>query len=153
MARYSLANYTLAITLPSELATILGLTGSESLVVGGEGSYLDTFVVELDNDMFSTKGDATGSWVHDKNLSRVGKAEISLNQLSDRVAKFKKIVNIYYQSGTDYDGVNLSLVDNQSNEIANCVDCYFIKIPRQEFSQESGNQTWSLTCGQITFSD
>lgn len=153
MARYSLANYTLAITLPSELATILGLTGSESLVVGGEGSYLDTFVVELDNDMFSTKGDATGSWVHDKNLSRVGKAEISLNQLSDRVAKFKKIVNIYYQSGTDYDGVNLSLVDNQSNEIANCVDCYFTKIPRQEFSQESGNQTWSLTCGQITFSD
>ena len=153
MARYSLANYTLAITLPSELATILGLTGSESLVVGGEGSYLDTFAVELDNDMFSTKGDATGSWVHDKNLSRVGKAEISLNQLSDRVAKFKKIVNIYYQSGTDYDGVNLSLVDNQGNEIAICVDCYFIKIPRQEFGQESGNQTWSLTCGQITFSD
>ena len=153
MARYSLANYTLAITLPSELATILGLTGSESLVVGVEGSYLDTFAVELDNDMFSTKGDATGSWVHDKNLSRVGKAEISLNQLSDRVAKFKKIVNIYYQSGTDYDGVNLSLVDNQGNEIANCVDCYFIKIPRQEFGQESGNQTWSLTCGQITFSD
>lgn len=153
MARYSLANYTLAITLPSELATILGLTGSESLVVGGEGSYSDTFAVELDNDMFSTKGDATGSWVHDKNLSRVGKAEISLNQLSDRVAKFKKIVNIYYQSGTDYDGVNLSLVDNQGNEIANCVDCYFIKIPRQEFGQESGNQTWSLTCGQITFSD
>ena len=67
MARYSLANYTLAITLPSELATILGLTGSESLVVGGEGSYLDTFAVELDNDIFITKCDATGSWVHAKN--------------------------------------------------------------------------------------
>ena len=49
MARYSLANYTLAITLPSELATILGLTGSESLVVGGEGSYLDSITISLNS--------------------------------------------------------------------------------------------------------
>lgn len=153
MARYSLANYTLALTLPAELATLLGLTGSENLVVGGEGSYMDSFTVELDNDMFSTKGDATGSWVHDKNLSKVGKVNISLHQLSDRVAKFKKIVNIYYQSGTDYDGVNLSLVDNLGHEIVNCVDCYFTKIPSQEFGAESANQTWTLTCGQVTFSD
>lgn len=153
MARYSLANYTLAITLPTDLATPLGLSGQESLVVGGEGSYLESMTVELDNDMFNTKGDSTGSWVHDKNLSRTGKVNISLNQMSDRVAKFKKIVNIYYQSGTDYEGCNLSLADNNGNEIVNCTDCYFVKIPSQEYGSESANQQWSLTCGQIIFND
>lgn len=151
--RYSLANYTLALTLPAELATPLGLSGNESLTVGGEGSYLDNFNIEMDNDMYTTKSDATGSWVHDKNLSKTGKVSITLNQVSDKVAKFKKIVNIYRQAGTDYDGVNLSLVDNQGNEIVNCTDCYFQRIPTQEFGQESGQQTWVLTCGQITFSD
>lgn len=153
MARYSLANYTLALTIPSDFASQIGLTGNESLVVGGEGSYLDNFSIEMDNDMYTTKGDATGSWVHDKNLSRTGKVTIVLHQLSDKVAKFKKIVNLYYQSNTDYDGVNLSLVDNQGNELANCQDCYFQRIPTQEFGQESGTQSWILTCGAITFSD
>lgn len=152
MARYSLADYTLALTLPSDFATEMGLTGS--LVVGGEGSYLDSFLVELDNDMYSTKGDSTGSWVHDRNLSRTGKVTISIHQLSDNIAKFKKIVNLYYTSSTNYQGITLALSPNQSeHHVVDCEDCYFQKIPNQEFGSESGNQSWILTCGQITFND
>lgn len=152
MARYSLANYTLAITLPSDFAAEIGLSENESLIVGGEGSYLDSFSVEMDNDLYTTKGDATGSWVHDKNLSRTGKVTITLSQLSNKVAKFKKIVNLYYQANSEYDGVQLSLADNQSGNIVNCSDCYFQRIPTQEYGSESGTQAWILTCGQITFS-
>lgn len=155
MARYSLANYTLGIKLPSDFASRIGLTDNENLIVGGEGSYLDSFSVEMDTEMYKTKGDATGSWVHDRNLSKVGKVTISLHQLSNKISKFIKISNLYYSANESYEGFELTLYsnDNQTNTILNCKDCYFQKIPNQEFGQESGNQSWVITCGAITFSD
>lgn len=151
MARYSLANYTLSIKLDSNFAELVGLGDQQVLVIGGEGSYLQSITVELDNDMYTTKSDATGSWVHDVNLSRTGKVTISINQMSDKIAKFKNIVNLFVQN-PDYEGLDLELKGNNDTiSILECEDCYFQKIPSQEFGQEAGDQSWILTCGRITF--
>lgn len=151
--RYSLATYILSIKLPTDFAQQVGLENDDVITVGGEGSYLDSFSFSFEHDLFSTKGDATGSWVHDKNLSRVGSCEISIHQLSDKVALFKKIMNLYYQASNDFDGLNLILEDSSGRSIINCEDCYFSKIPNQAFGAESANQTWNLTCGRITLTD
>lgn len=151
MARYSLANYKVALTLPSDFAAEVGLTGNEALTIGGEGSYLDSVTVEMDNDTYNTKSDSTGSWVHDVNLSKTGKVTITINQMSDKIAKFKKITNLYSLSNVDYEGVTIAIDDNKANHIVNCSDCYFQKIPNQEFNQEAGTQAWVLTCGKIEF--
>lgn len=152
MARYSLADYILTITLPTEFASDLQLA-SNTISVGGEGSHTESINISTDNNIWTTEGDATGSWVHSKNLNRVGKASVSLSQLSENVAKFKKICNVYYTSGTDYDGITLSLTDSLGNNIATCNDCYFTKVPSQDFGNTAANQTWELTCGQITFNE
>lgn len=145
MAKYSLANYILSIDSNDE--TIKTYFGTIS--IGGEGSYLGTVRLSLANPMFNTTGFATGAWVHNKSLDRHGTANITLNQLSDSVAKFIKLAKLYY--GEDYDGFTLSLSDIDGNKIATCVDCYISKIPDQEYTDQAGNQTWIFTCGQINF--
>lgn len=153
MARYSLATYILSIKLPQEFASQVGLAEDSVISVGGEGSYLDSFGFSYDNDLFTTRGDTTGSWVHDKNLSRTGTCTISIHQLSDKVALFKQLMNLYYQSTNDYDGLHLILEDSLGRKIVDCEDCYFSKMPDQNFGRESENQSWSLTCGRITMTE
>lgn len=150
MARYSLATYILSIKLPQDFAEQVGLGENSIVTVGGEGSYLDSFSFSYEKDLFTTNGDATGSWVHDKNLSRVGTCSISIHQLSDKIALFKQIMNLYYQASNDFDGLTLDLIDSSGKNIIKCEDCYFSKIPDQNFGAESDNQEWSLTCGRIT---
>lgn len=145
MKRYSLANYILSID--SNDSTIKNMFGTIS--VGGEGNYLDSISISLGNNLWDTTGFATGAWVHNKNLSRVGTASLNLSQLSDSVSKFIKLCNTYYSG--DYDGLTLSVVDNQGNKICTCIDCYIQKIPDQEFGATAGMQNWVFTCGQISF--
>ena len=148
--KYCLADYLLSIKLPENFARLVGLENNQNLVIGGEGSYLDSITFEYNSDMVSTKGDHTGSWVHDINLDRTGKASISINQMSDKVAKFKTIVNLFY-SHDFIEGCQLSLQDSLGNEVASGQDALFVKIPSQEMKSESDNQTWELTIGRLTF--
>lgn len=150
--RYSLADYILSISFPDDFASKAGLLQS-TIEVGGEGSYLDSMNVSLDNQLWTTEGDSTGSWVHNKNLSRTGKVTISLNQLSTKVAKFKEICKLYYSVNDSFSGAEVTLRPVNSNEdmIVRCKDCYFTKIPDQSFQSTAQMQTWELTCGQITF--
>jgi len=148
--KYCLADYLLAIKLPEEFATLVGLGNNQNLVIGGEGSYLDSITLEYNQDMVSTRGDYTGSWVHEINLNRTGKASITIHQMSDKVAKFKTIVNLFY-SHDFTEGCQLSLQDSLGNEIASGQDALFIKIPNQEIKTESDYQTWELTIGKLTF--
>jgi len=150
---YSLSKYLLSLQLPEAFASSVGLGNNSSLVIGGEGSYLDTLSYDYNSDMYTTKADATGSWVHDKNLDLSGKITISIHQLSPSISLFKKIVKLYYQSGNDYDGLTLTLKDLSGNEIMTALDCFFIKIPTQEFKAESDNQSWDLTSGRINTAD
>lgn len=147
MARYSLANYILTVTIPTELA---GTFGANTLTVGGEGSYLDSMQVSLSQNLWSTEGDSTGSWVHNKNLDRTGTCQITLSMLSDKVARFITLCNLYYAADSDYSGLTLELSSSDGTTIATCNDCYITKIPDQQFQSTAQRQTWEFTCGRIT---
>ena len=143
--RYSLANYILSIE-PND-ATIKAYFGTIS--IGGDGSYLGSINLSLANAMMTTQGYATGGWSHSKNLDRHGTASLTLNQLSDAVAKFIKLAKLFYTA--DYDGFTLSLSDINGQKVASCIDCYIDKIPDQDFGEKAADQTWTFTCGQINF--
>lgn len=145
--KYSLAKHILTITIPDNL---VGDFGAQSISIGGEGSYLDSITLTYNSQLWTTTGDATGSWVHDQNLDRTGTAEISIKQVSPSVGRFKTLCNLYFNSYIDYDGLTLELSDIAGNIIATCNDCYIQKIPNQAYQATSQNQTWTITCGKIT---
>lgn len=144
MNRYSLANHILSIK-PNDG----GISTFGTIEVGGEGSYLDSVSISTPTNLWNTQGFATGGWIHDKNLSRIGTVDITLNQLSDQVKKFITMCENYY--GGDYNGFTITLSKNDGSKIASCIDCYISKIPDQSYGQSSANQTWTFTCGQITY--
>ena len=145
MKRYSLANYILSIEPKS--STIKSMFGTIS--IGGQGSYLGSISLSVSGTLWTTKGFATGAWVHDKDLDRTGTCKVTLHQLSNEVLKFIKLCNIYY--GGDYDGCTLAVSDAKGNRIALCEDCYISDFPDQTFGKESTSQDWSFTCGKVTF--
>lgn len=145
MKRYCLANYILSIK-PNDP----GINSSfGTITVGGEGSYNDNITIRPEGQLFNTKGYPTGAWIHDKDLSRTGTVELSLNQLSDQVTKFIMMCETYYLS--DYDGFTLTLATNEGTKVMTAIDCYIQKIPDQAFASQSSNQTWIFTCGKISF--
>ena len=144
--RYSLSRYILTIAIPAKLGF-----GSKTLSVGGEASYLDSITISFNNALWSTTGDATGSWVHTKNLDRTGTVTVSLSQLANNVSQFKTLCSTYFNAESDYDGLTLTLKDIDGNEIASCEDCYITKIPDQGFQSTAQQQSWTFTCGKITF--
>ena len=141
--KYSLADYVLSIKTNDASLKPFG-----TITIGGEGTALDSISIDYANDMWETTSFATGAWIQNKNLARNGTIELTLSQLSDQVAKFIQLVNVF-RSG-DYKGLTVSLVDSTGTQIADCVECYFTKIPTQEFGDRAGMQTWRLTAGQIT---
>lgn len=147
MARYSLSNYILTITIPTSLANALGIN---TIQIGGEGSYLNSISISLNSNMFETETDYTGSWVHNKNLNLSGTCEIQLNQLSPNIERFKQLCNIY-RSSELYDGLDMVLQDLSGNTIATITDSLITKIPEQTFANTAAMQSWSFTCGQIKF--
>lgn len=150
--RYSLSDYRLSITVPNSLSGLLGLS---EFSIGGEGSYLDNIDTGYDNDLFTTEGDATGSWVHNKNLSKVGKVTVTINQMSEKVARFKRLCNLFYSATSDsneeYDGLTMVLTDMKNQVIATMVDCFIVKIPNQRYGQKAETQAWVITCGKISY--
>lgn len=145
MKRYSLANHVLSIKPnDNQINNIFG-----TISIGGEGNYLESVSVSNENTLWSTTGYATGAWVHNKNLAKTGTVTISLNQLSDQVAKLITLCETYY--GGDYEGFTLTLTKNDNTKICTCIDCYISKIPTQSFGTSAANQSWVFTCGKITF--
>lgn len=143
--RYSLANYILSIKPDDpEINALFG-----TISVGGEGSAIGSITVQTQQNIWQTTGYATGAWVHHKDLSRIGTCEVRINQLTDAVAKFKKMCAMFYQA--DYAGFTLSLSDNEGNKVCDAIDSYIVKIPAQEFGSQATDQTWSFTCGQIVY--
>lgn len=147
--RYSLSDYILSIT---NLPTSLGLENN-SISVGGEGSYLNSIAAENTGNMFSTSGDATGSWVHNKSLDRTGTITIDINQMSPQIANLVQILTVFYNVDDDRntDGMTISLLDRNMKHVFDAKDCFVQKIPRQSFGQTADNQSWVITSGQLTF--
>lgn len=150
--RYSLSRYILTLALPEDFDPTFVAAFGSTLSIGGEGSYVNQFQVSLNKSVWSTDGDATGSWVHNQNLDRTGTCAVQIKQVSDAVFKFIRLCNCFYTSSLSYEkGINLTLRDNEGNVIATCEDCYIDKIPEQVMSDSSAFQTWTFTCGKITF--
>lgn len=143
--KYSLSDYIVSIQ-PND-AGIKRIFGN--IVIGGEGDATDSIIARLANDLWSTTGFATGAWVHNKNLDRHGTVELSVSQLSEKVAKLKQFCNLYY--GGEYSGATITISDIYGIKVCTCVDCYVTKIPDQQYSSTAGNQTWQFTCGEISF--
>ena len=148
MKRYCLANYILTIDIPSDIGF-----GSQSISIGGEGSYLDSISIKANTELFKLDADSTGSWVYTKNLDRSGEIEVSIKQVSDKVAVFKALMNIYINLSSEASGLTMTLRDSLNNTIAVCEDCLLNKIPDQTFKDSPDSQSWSFLSGKITFID
>lgn len=148
MTRYSLADHILTVTIPANLANEFGVN---TLTIGGEGSYTSSISVSLSSQLWSTEGDASGSWAHNKNLNRTGTVTVQINQLSEKIAKFITLCNLYYKSNVDYDGLTLVVESVNNGTVATCTDCYIQGIPSQDFGASAANQQWTFTCGKIIF--
>lgn len=147
--RYSLANYYLTIANDDSRITEM----FKDVRIGGEGDAISSISISTNATLWQTTAYATGAWVHDKNLARNGNVNVSISQLTDAVAKFKQFVNYFYLSSGDSDiqGSTITLYDSDGNAIASCEDCYPTQIPEQSFGAQASEQTWSFTCGRITF--
>lgn len=168
--RYSLADYTLTVQLPSETDDKAGIFASSGLTdenrsftIGGpgsldnssftnSGSYVGNIVVSRSNDLFSTEGDATGSWVHNKNLDRTGTVRVDITQISDQVITLALITKAYESVQDDTPGLTITVNNAFTGEnIAVCNDCYISKIPDFTFGATADRLSWSFTCGQVIF--
>lgn len=152
-ASYSLADYILTLGVDSAaLRNLLGLS-TNSFSIGGEGQFLGSVKVTYNTDQWSTKADATGSWVHSKSYDQSGEISLDINQMAPAVVRFIGIVSAYYSSTEIKDGFTLTLKKAGNNETFNVVaeDCRIKKIADQEFEPEAKDQTWAFTSGRITF--
>ena len=146
--KYSLANYSL--NVKSDDSTINQIIGD--LNIGGEGSAIGQITIELDNDMWSTEAYPTGAWVHNKNLSRVGKITIQMNQLSAYETVLRNLFKAYF--GGDHGGCTITVYNNSTNpktQIVSADDCYVTKIPALVFQNEAQQDDWVFTCGEVNF--
>lgn len=148
MKRYCLANYILTADIPTDIGF-----GTQSVSIGGEGSYTDTITVSMSQAMFQTQGDSTGSWVHVKSLDQTGQIQVTIKQVSDKIATFKALMNVYRNLDSEASGMTLTLRDTLNNTICIAEDCVIDKVPDQAFGNEPGTQTWNFLCGRITFVD
>ena len=134
MKRYCLANYILTADIPEDIGF-----GTQSVSIGGEGSYIDTITVSMNESMFKTQGDSTGSWVHVKSLDQTGKIDVNIKQVSDKIATFKALINVYKNLDSETSGMTLTLRDTLNNTICIAEDCVIEKVPDQAFGEEQGS--------------
>ena len=152
--KYSLADY--VVTLEANDASLRRVLDNKKFIVGGQGNPMEQITIEMNDDQWSTESFATGAWVHNKNLSKIGRITIRLSQLADYIDTFKNIVNIHYSG--DYKGLTVAVVavndvnSAGSKPICTAKDCYFTKIPTQEYGKTAAMDDWVLTCGEISYS-
>lgn len=165
--RYALSDYILNITLPNNQAILSrcgfdennlsfsiggpGLIGSN--IGFGYGSFIGEIEVSRSNKLWSTSGDATGSWVHNKNLDRTGSVRVSINQISDQILLLVQICNAYELVQDAVGGFKITITDasNSNNIIATAHDCYIEQIPSIKFGDTAANRDFVFTSGSIIF--
>lgn len=161
---YSLADYQLTIGLSDSIAAKLGLRDQfgnllTNFSIGGpgengEGSFVGQISVQRSRELFSTTGDPTGSWVHDKNLDRTGTISIDITQISDDVITLVQLCQIFESVQSSMPGLELtinSVASSAGNTMVTGRDCYIQKLPDLTLGETAGRLTWSFTCGQIVY--
>ena len=155
---YALSDYIITITgIPSGVL----LSGETQYSIGGsgqngyEGSFLDSISLTRRNDTFSTEGDATGSWVHNKSLNRTGSVTININQISTDVIILSTICKAF-ENTTDKafrKGMRISVSPsyNPNLVVAEAYDCFVAKQEDQILGSTASNQNWQFTSGRVEF--
>jgi hypothetical protein len=156
--RYSLADHTVKIAFPNQLLAVSGTTASGNRVItlggpgedGISGSFVGQITVARAAETWSTEADATGSWVHNKTLDRHGTVTINIRQVSDAVIQLQMLSQAYESHDLSVGGMSIQVYSG-NNLIANCDDCYIVKIPDQDYDERAKEQSWSFTAGRITY--
>lgn len=162
--RYSLADYQLTIGIPQNVAQRLGLRDAQgnllsSFTIGGpgengEGSFLGQISAQRTANLWETEGDATGSWVHNKNLNRTGTIELQIRQISDQVIELSQLCDIYEAVQEGVEGLTLTISSSATDDgspVVTGVDCYIQKQADLTLADTAQMLTWSFTCGQVMF--
>ena len=162
--QYSLADHQLTIGIPERIARQLGLRDSfgnllTNFTIGGpgengEGSFVGQIAAERSEELFKTTGDATGSWVHDKNLNRTGTITLEITQISDDVVTLVQLCQIYESLQTNMPGLELtisSVATGTSTTMVTGRDCYIQKLANLTLASEAQRLTWVFTCGQVIY--
>ncbi len=159
--RYSLTDYIVTINIPA----IENVPAKKFNIGGagntGDGSYLGEIKITRNVEAFTTEGDVTGSWVHNRNLNKTGTVELTIRQVADEVIKLILAANAYEsvnntsrafrgQKGIDIT-VSIPGYADLSTPFITCTDCMINKIPDQIFGETAAMQTWIFTAGKITF--
>ena len=151
-ASYSLADYILTLKVDDvTLRTKLGMLADDTIQVGGQGKFMGKITVAYNNPQWTTKADATGSWVHSRTFDQSGKITVSINQMSEAVIRFIRVCSAYYSSTTVKAGFSLTISKaSDTSFAANCEDCRIEKIPDQDFEKEAADQQWVFLSGRIS---
>lgn len=151
--KYSLADYIVTISIPA-----IDGSAPRTINIGGpgdnqDGSFVGEIKVTRTSDLWTTKGDNTGSWVHNKNLDRSGTVTINLNQISDSVIQLMQLCITLEKSKVDpiTIGVAPAVANGVTSSFVECYDCYLAKISDQTFGNSAQDQTWTFNVGRVTF--
>lgn len=144
--KYSLADYIVSIE-PND-SSIRNALGNITIGRDGLANGVEQASISYKDSLFDTQSYATGAWVHNKNLSRVGTITISLCQVDTITDRLTKLCKMYY-SISDYSGVTINVSKRDGTKVASCVDCYPVKISDRQFQENAQNNEWQFTCGQI----
>lgn len=161
---YSLADYQLVIGIPTIIAQNLNLKDEfgnllNNISIGGpgengEGSFVGKISAKRNKDLWTTEGDYTGSWVHNKNLDRTGEIELEINQISDKVIELIQLCKIYESVQTGTEGLTLTILgssEDNGQPLFTGNDCLITKLPDFPLGSEADSLTWTFTCGQILY--
>lgn len=162
--QYSLADYQLTIGINEDMAARLNLRDAEgnlltNFTIGGpgetgEGSFLGQILVSRSADLFTTTGDHTGSWVHDKNLDRTGTITVDITQISDDIITLVQLTQIFESIQTNMPGLQLtinSVISSASTTMITARDCLIQKLPDLPLGETAARLSWVFTCGQIIY--
>lgn len=160
---YSLADHQLTIGLSQSVAAQLGLRDSSgnlltNFTIGGpgennEGSFVGQITASRNKELFTTTGDATGSWVHDKNLDRTGHIRVDITQISDDVITLVQLCQIFESVQSRMPGLELTInsVASGTTPMVTGRDCYISKLPDLPLGETASRLSWDFTCGQVIY--
>ena len=161
---YSLADHQLVIGMSTETAQRLNLKDAngnllKSYTIGGpgengEGSFVGQILVSLNDNLYETEGDATGSWVHNKNLNRTGLITLEINQISDDAITLIQLTQILESVQSAGPGLELtinSVAETPSTTMVTGRDSMIQKLPDLTLAEKAGMLSWVFTCGQVIY--
>lgn len=154
--KYSLSDYQLVVTInaPSEV-NIPGITGSK-FSIGGDGginkngSFLGLITVSRAVDAWTTETDATGSWVHNRNLAKAGTISVNITQISDSIVKLMQVFSLFEEDDSLND-LSLQVVNLEGKVMVDAESCLIQKPSDLNLGETAEKQAWTFTCGKITY--